>query len=264
MIRPGIWLICALAAPWLMLAAAGEEADAGADEPVEIEERDERVWFVMFGNTNNHPALRDASRTIDRQLNLPFRLIAPGFDDIRTFKDQADDFGIWSPMVGIGRNLNEYWDVFLQVGYSRWTIPTRQTNVSIFLLPLHTDIQLTRSNFFVGGGATYFPWRMPELRSYDTIGERLRNSKPYAGVFVLYNHLTFDARIRARPLPLPRIVNREESGRWNDVSIGAQLGVETPLTERTTVSFNVQYNYFVNNHRDFSGPGLGSLVKWRF
>ncbi len=248
----------------MMPIAIAEEVDEGPHDIAHGETRAEQSWFVMFGMTNSHPALRDASRTIDRELNLPFRLVAPGFEDIRTFKEQADDFGIWSPMIGIGRNLNEYWDVYLQGGYSRWTIPTRQTNISLLLLPLHTDIQLTRSNFFAGAGATYFPWRMPELQKYESISERLQNTRPYLGMYVQYNYLTFDGRIRARPLPLPRIINREESDAWHDVSIGGQIGLETPLTERTTISFNVQYNRFLDNHRDFSGPGLGTLVKWRF
>ncbi len=45
-------------------------------------------WYLIHGSSNNHPKLDEASELIDNQINKPFKAIAPGFSDVRTFSDQ--------------------------------------------------------------------------------------------------------------------------------------------------------------------------------
>lgn len=256
-------LLFVVAAPPVVWAEAeGAKLGPPASEQQEAAEQpDELRWFFFWGSTNTHPRLKDASKLIDRQINDTLRLIAPGFDDVRTFADQRDELMIWTPFVGIGRVLSPRWDAYFQMGYSEGEIQTEATNASLLLLPFHTDVKLERSNFFAGIGTTFFPWGMAELDKYVSVKERLKHTKPFVGSVLSWNYLSFDAKIKPGFRPFGNIADIRQSEDWHIWSVGVSSGIDIPLSRRSKLSFNASYNFFLDHGADFSGPSFSIMSK---
>jgi hypothetical protein len=236
--------------PWP--AAWADDAEPADDSP----------WYFLVGSVNNQPKLKDASRQIDRQTNKLFRFFAPGFDDVTTFSDERDDMMIWSPYVGVGRVLSDHWDVFFQAGYSAGKVRSNETNLTwLLLFPLHTDVRFERSSFFAGVGAAYYPFGMVEREDYGSIRERLRHAKPFFVSTLNWNYLTFDANIKSGVGLLDSLVTIKQSDAWDPWSVGISAGVDIPVTKHSTVSMNLQYNHFIDQTDDFSGPGFN--IYWK-
>jgi len=217
--------------------------------------------YGFIGIVNNQPRLDSAAKEIDRQINRPFRLLAPGFDDVRTFEDQRDDMAIWNVFGGVGHVLSERWDAFFQAGYAAGEVRTQATDASWLLAPLHTEVTLERSSAFVGPGLAYYPWGMVERREYESWADRLKKAKPFATATISFNYLTFEADVKAGPVPFKRLLRKTTSEQWRLWSGGLSLGLDIPATERSVLSLNGQYTFFVDHADDFSGPAFNLYWK---
>jgi hypothetical protein len=230
-------------------------------EPPQEEKIEPLRRHIFTGNVNNHPQLKTAEKQLDGRVNRSLRAIAPGFDDVRTFSDQRDDFGLWTPFIGVGRNLDDHWDVFVQTGYTRGTIRTKATNMSLLLLPLRTDVQFERSSFYAGVGLAYYPWGMGRPGVYHGIKDRLAHARPFVVSTMNWNYLTFEGNVKARFLPFRDGIGVRQRLEWKDLGAGISLGLDIPMTERGVLSTNIQYNEFLNYGEDFSGPAFN--VYWK-
>jgi hypothetical protein len=250
-----------VALAFLCFQCAWAEDAASKAGPKQSADDEVSRWYVLVGSVNNQPRLDDAARQIDREINRTFKLLAPGFDDVKTFEDQRDDFLIWTPYVGVGRVLSKRWDVFFQAGYAEGDIRTRQTNLTRILVPLHTDIEFHRSSFFIGPGVAFYPMGVIEHETRDSIKDRLKSAKPFAAATFNYNYLGFDAEVKAGLPGLGSLMKQKQKERWEIWSTGATLGMDIPLTKRSSLSLNGQYNFFLDHGDDFSGPAFN--IYWK-
>ncbi len=238
-----------------------KEADSAAKEEAARPAESKGPWYFFLGNVNNHPRLANAQEQIHQQIDVPFRLIAPDFKDVRTFADQRDELMIWTPFVGVGRKLSTHWDAFFQVGYSKGKVRTRETDLSLLLLPFHMDMTEYRSSFFAGLGLGYFPLGLPELRKYDGFVDRLKSAKPFLVGTASWNYLTFEAKVKAGLVPIGNFIRIDQKDNWSPFSTGIGAGVDIPLTKSLVTSMNVQYTFFLDQGDDFSGPGISMYWK---
>jgi hypothetical protein len=243
-------------------AGKGTAKDAKAAEGEQ--EKELSPWYFFAGNINNHPRLERSDREVDRELNQPLRLIAPGFDDVKTFSDQANAFMIWTPFLGVGRVLGDHWDAYFQTGYVAGNIQTHQTHASLLLLPLHSDVIFKRSTFLAGVGANWYPWGLVRLAKYDSLMERLKHSKPFIGTSMCWNRLTYKARARTGFRPFGTLVEIDKSDAWEIWNNGVNVGVDIPVTRRAVFCANAQYNFFLAHGDDFDGPSFSFFWKIRF
>lgn len=221
-------------------------------------------WYFFSGNSSNHPPLNKADRQIDRQLNKPFQVLAPGLDDVRSFSDEAEDFKVWTPYAGVGRLLSPHWDLFWQAGYSKGKVRTNQTEPSFLILPLHSDVTIYRSCFFTSLGLAYYPWEVPEMRKFDSVGERLKCARPYLVTTLNWNYLTCEVKIKAGLRPFDNLLHMTQKDEWNPWSTGVGAGVEIPLSQSVAISLNAQYSFYWTQEEDFSGPLLNFHWKKMF
>ena len=273
--RQHIILAMSLAGVFLWTSSAPAAEEATAAEPTQLElghavcpgddtaSQDYR-WCFFAGNMTNFPRLKDASDRVDREVNKTLRLIAPGFDDVKSFGDQRDDVMIHTPFLGFGRILNDYFDVFLQAGYTRGVVETKATDWSLLLVPLRTNVTFERSSFFLGLGTHWHPWGRPVLMKYDGWKARVRGTKPFFATSVNWNYLTFDADVKGAFFPLGNILHIEQSDIFKVWSWSALVGVDMPLTKHTCFSYNVNYNTFFRYGDDFSGPSMSVYMKYLF
>ena len=255
-------------------AADNTPTDAAApSDPVESPESQPKdrvidpgsgAWYLLHGSSNNHPRLHDADSRIDKELNQLLRSIAPKFDDVRTFSDQADDFMIWTPFVGVGKTCHERWDAFFQIGYSAGKVVTRADDPTLLFAPLHSDVEIHRSSLFAGLGLSYFPLGLPELRTYTGMKERLSSAKPFVATTLSWNHLTADSTVRVGPAGLGTFSVMEKSDDWNTWSGALLAGAEVPVGKRYSFNVNAGYNWFFDYGDDFSGPSFAIFWKRYF
>ncbi len=261
-----VWVMLGLVL-CLGLSASAEDA-ASSSAPLESEAAQDGGnwdgWYFCIGNSNNHPKLHDASNKIDREINDVFRTMAPGFDDVKTFSDQRDDLMIWTPFVILGKSVSDRWNVFLQMGYTQGYVRSKADDMSLVLLPLHTDVRFDRSTFYAGLGTEFFPWGMPESREYHGLKDRLVNAKPLIGGTFCWNYLTADCDVKAGLKPFGNFINIEEHEVWRTTNIAALTGVAIPVNESTNLFFNASYNFFLKYGDDFSGPSFSSFWQFKF
>jgi len=217
-------------------------------------------WYVFFAAVNVYPKL-ESERLLDKFFNRPMRVLAPTFDDAKTFGDMRDDCLLWPPHFGIGRTLSDRWGVFFQAGYSAGKVRTEADDPSLLLLPLHTDVEIRRGAFYAGVGADFFPKGMVELGEYHGVVERIRAAKPYLGTRLTWTYATYDAKVKAGLKPFGNLLDVELSDGWLLPSVNTDLGVEIPYNKRNLISINYGYNFFAERQFDFDGPSLS--IAWK-
>jgi len=252
-------VLCLLALPSLVWAADADPS-AAADEAAP----EQGPWYFFNGSTNSHPHLLKADKQIDRELNIPFSFIAPGFSDVKTFRDQAQDFMIWSPFIGIGRKFGDHWDAFFQIGGSAGSVRTESDDTSIVLLPFHADVEIKRSNLFIGPGIAWFPFGFPKNAAKMTWGERFHGTRPYLTATFSWNRMTYKGDVKAGLKPFGNFIQRKQEDSWHPFSSNLGAGVDVPLTKRTTLSLNGQWSFMYDYGEDFSGPNIGIFIKRAF
>ena len=247
----------------LLTLAVSAQAAADSDSK-KTEASAPGPWYFLQGSSNSHPHLLKADREIDRQLNIPFSFIAPGFSDLRTFRDQAQDFMIWSPFVGVGRTFGQHWDVFFQVGGSAGRVRTESTDPSILLLPFHADVQIDRSNLFIGPGVAWFPFGFAQNHAKMTWSERFNGIRPYLMATFNWNRMTYKGDVRAGLKPFGNFIRNKQQDSWHPFSSNLGAGLDMPLTRRTTLSLNGQWVFMYDYGEDFAGPAFSILMKHKF
>ena len=254
---PLLALVC-LAMP----CAADEPAalpGAGAADPLQRAPIS-RDWYYFIAAVNVYPAL-ESEEIINRTLEPVLRTLSPGHEGVYTVSDLRDDHGLWPPHLGLGKNLNDHWSVFLEAGYTAGKVRTKDDRRSIFILPLHTDFEIKRSALFAGVGLDYFPWGMAEQRDYDGLGDRLSGIRPFLGTRLTWTHATFQAKIKLGLNPFPNVVNIALGDAWTLPSATLVGGFDLPLSKDTTVTVNAGYNHFWDQEFDFEGYAF--TVQWR-
>lgn len=242
-------VMCAVLAAFAIPASAGDQPSP---------------WYFFHGSTNSHPQLDKADKQIDQELNSVFRIIAPGFDDVKTFSDQADDFMIWSPFIGVGRKFGNHWDVFFQVGGGVGKVRTESDDISILLLPWHTDVEIKRSNIFLGPGLAWYPFGFSETGRKMKVAEKIRAARPYLMTTLSWNRLTFKAHVRAGLRPFGNFVQNKQEDSWHPFSSGVGAGFDMPITKNTTLSLNSTYSFFFDYGDDFDGYNVSIFFKHPF
>lgn len=217
-------------------------------------------WFVFIAGVNVYPKL-ESEKLIDNLFEPAMQLIAPGYGGVRTISDLRDQGLLWPPHLGIGRVLTPKLAVFVQGGYSAGKVRTQRSDTSIFLLPLHTDFEIMRGAGYLGFGVDYYPWGMPELRRYETVGERLKAARFALGARLTATYATFDAKVRLALRPFPNIGIRLSDG-WLVPSANFNAGVDVPLTRNSMLFANAGVNYFWKRAYDFGGPSF--TLGWKY
>lgn len=272
----GALALCLLV-PLVMVAMAGAEEpegllDAGqtapsrapssvVQAPVHDEPEQPLRWFVYVGLVNAYPKL-EREELIERYFNPAMRLVAPGFDDVRTVRSLRDEYKLWVPQFGVGRIVGRRWSLFLQGGYTAGKVRSKSDDLSIFLLPLHTDFEIKRGALSTTLGVDFFPFGVVRLKEYDGILERLRGTKPKVGSSLTWTYATFTAKIKAGLKPFPNVLDIELSNAWYLPSINTNIGMDIPLGPRTSLGFNVGYNHYWEQEGDFEGPAFN--VTWNY
>ena len=250
-------LVCPLAPP-----AALEAAPAGASNLKDSMDRAKaaRDWYFFIAAVNVYPGL-ESEELINKTLEPVLRTLSPGHEGVYTVSDLRDDHGLWPPHIGLGKNLNDKWSMFLEAGYTAGKVRTKNDRRSILLLPLHTDFEIHRSAVFAGVGLDYFPWGMPEQRDNDGLGDRFSNIRPFLGTRLTWTHATFRAKAKLGLAPLPNFLNLELGDSWTLPSATIVGGFELPLSRDTTLTVNAGYNHFWDQEFDFEGYAF--TIQWR-
>lgn len=226
------------------------------------EERDRpRHWFVFLGLVNAYPKL-ESEKLVGDLFDPAMRLLAPGYDDVRTVRGSRDEHKLWVPQVGVGRVLGDRWSLYLQGGYAAGKVRTKANDRSIVLLPLHTDFEIWRAALSSTLGLDFYPFRVVELRKYEGLWDRLRGAKPKLGTSLTWTHATFDAKVKVGVTHLVNFLDIKLSDSWYLPSLNTNIGMDVPLSRRTSLGFNAGYNFFSNRKRDFEGPAF--TVTWNY
>ena len=232
----------------------------GVPEPSQADDTAALDWFVFIAGVNVYPRL-ESEKLIDSLFEPAMRVIAPGYGGVRTISDLRDDGLLWPPHVGIGRVLTPKLAVFIQGGYSAGKVRTQRSDTSIFLLPLHTDFEIMRGAGYLGFGVDYYPWGMPELRRYESIGDRLKGARFALGGRITATYALFEAKVRLALRPLPNLGIRL-SDSWVVPSANFNIGVDVPLNRNSMLFANAGYNYFWKRAYDFGGPSF--TLGWKY
>jgi hypothetical protein len=237
------------------VSPAAESCPSGSDA--------ERRWFLMFAMVNSYPLLESEDFVYDL-FNPAMRFLAPGFDNVDTVGTLRDDHILWVPYLGIGRKMSKRWTLFFQGGYAAGKVRTKADDISLLLLPLHTDFEIQRGSLYFGPGVDFFPWGLPEQRDYDGVMDRLRNTRLCVGTRVMWTYATYRAKVKAGLKPFPNILNLELDDSWFIPSVNINVGADIPLNKQSSFFVNAGYNYFDTQDFDFEGPSYTVGLKWFF
>lgn len=217
-------------------------------------------WFFLFAAVNVYPRL-ESERFITKGWDPIMRLLAPGYDDVKTIGSLRDNGLLWPPHFGLGRVLSPRWAAFLQAGYSAGKVRTKADDRSVLLLPLHTDFEIRRGALYGGLCVDCFPVGMPELCPYDSLMARLRAAKPCLGARLVVTHATYAAKAKTGLRPLPDFFHGEFANSWLVSNLNLNVGADVPLDSKSALSFNAGYNFFNKRAYDFGGPAF--TVAWK-
>jgi len=256
----GVVAILVLAIP---VGAQEVLTDPRAARDREAEAREEPLkWFLLVGMVNVYPNL-ESEELIDRYFEPVLKLLAPGHGGVYTVSDLRDDHLLWPPQLGVGRVLSDRWAVFFHMAYGSGKVRTKADDLSIFLVPLHTDFEIKRGAFAFGIGADCLPFGMAELRAYEGLKDRLRSAKPALGTRLTWTYATFDAKVKLG-VPLGNFLNIELSDSWFLPSLNLNVGVDVPVNRRNVLTFNAGYNFFWEEEQDFGGTAFTVALKHFF
>lgn len=218
-------------------------------------------WFFKIAAVNVYPKM-ESEKPIETLFNPAMRLLAPGFDDVRTVGGLRDKGRLWPPHLGFGRVLSDHWVLSFQAGYTVGKVRTKANDASRFRLPLHTDFEIQRGALFAGASLDFYPFTTPDRKKFHGLVERLRAARPMVGLSLTWTYATYNAKIKVGFKPLPNIVNLELEDAWTIPSISPRVGLDVPLTPRTQIGFDAGYNFFADEKQDFEGPSY--TIAWKY
>jgi hypothetical protein len=258
----GIWMLLSALTCLVAHSAAAELDSVPLPAPEELGRPllPARDWYYFVAAVNVYPAL-ESENLVDQLLEPLLRTLSPGHDGVHTISDLRDEHLLWPPHLGLGKNLNDKWSIFLEAGYTAGKVRTKNDRASIFLLPLHTDFEIKRSALFAGVGLDYFPWGMTEQRTYDGLADRLAGIRPFLGTRLTWTYATYRAKVKLGLNPFPSLVNLELHDAWALPSATIVGGIDVPLSRDTSLTMNAGYNHFWDQAFDFEG--FAFTVQWR-
>jgi len=221
-------------------------------------------WYLSVGATNCYPRLQGVEKQVHHQINDMFHLMAPGFEDAKTFTEMRDDGMLWVPEIGLGRVLTPRWVVFARVGYIEGAARTKADNTSLILRPLHTDVKLHVSYFFAGAGAAFYPWGVPELRAYESVWDRVRNVRPFIAGSVGRARVKAYADVHFGLKPYDSVFRAGRRVGWSPWEGELSGGLQVPLTKATSLSLDLSYRTFSSGREDLNGLAAGIRWQWHF
>lgn len=267
----GVVLGCACAA-----AAEAEPGDSGippastATGPVEraaskldprlgVPEPSARRWFFLAIMTNAYPRM-ETEGLID-YFDKGMRLVAPGFDDVKTVSDLRDNHMIWSPHFGIGLALNDHWTLFVEGGYAGGKVRTEANDLSIFLVPWHTDFEITRTATYASVGVDWSPWGQPQRRELNGLRERIGAARPFAGARAIFTYATYRAKVKFGFKPGKGIAVKIRDA-WFIPGLNVVGGLDVPVSSESVLTVAAGYTFFSKRAHDFNS--LDVTVAWKY
>ncbi|MFA7693106.1 MAG: hypothetical protein WCX86_09435 [Candidatus Hydrogenedentales bacterium] len=220
-------------------------------------------WFILPAVINVYPKL-ESERLIRKYFNPGMRLLAPGFDNVRTVSSLRDDHLLWVPDFAVGRVLSPNWALYLHFGYSGGTVRTKANDRSLLLLPLRTDFEIFRSSAYLGLCIDGFPWGIPEPRRYKGIRDHLRHTKPFFGFRLTQNYAGYKVKAKAQLSPLPKFLNFQQRENWWVTTLNLNIGADIPINERNVFVLNGGYNFSFHRAYDFNGVAITAGWKHYF
>lgn len=230
------------------------------DEDLSSPERASK-WFFLPALINVYPKL-ESENLIRKYFNPAMRTLAPDFRDVRTISTLRDDNMLWIPDLSIGRVMSPYWSLYLHFGYSGGKVRTKANDMSLFLLPLHTDFEIFCSAAYLGLCVDVYPWEMPEQRAYHGLGDRLRNARPSIGFRLTENYAAFKAKVKVGLKPFPNVLNLKLKDEWWVTAFNVNVGVDIPITRRNLLVLNGGYNFSFSRAFDFDAIAI--TVGWKY
>ena len=212
-------------------------------------------WFLLGCLVDVYPKL-ESERLIRQLLEPAMRLIAPGFEDVKTVGDLRNQGLLWAPHVGIGYVLSRRWAAFFQMGYAAGNVRTKGNVPSLLILPLKTNFEIFRGAFYPGVCVDFFPRGMPDLREYHGLWERLRHAQPVMGLRFTETYATYRVKAQARFADFPNFLDVKLKDAWWVPSINANVGVDIPLDRHNVLTFNAGYNFSMKRAYDFDGVAI--------
>ncbi len=239
----------------LSLHAIPEEGRVSIPKP----QRPSR-WFTLPALINVYPKL-ESETLIRKYFNPAMRLLAPGFEDVRTISSLCDEHLLWVPDAAFGYVVSPRWALYLHFGYSGGKVRTKADNTSLLLLPLHTDFEIYRSSSYIGLCADLFPWGMPERRPYASLRERLSNIRPSIGFRLTENYAGYKVKAKAGLTNFTKFLNLDLKEYWWVTTYNMNIGVDIPVNECNALVLNAGYNISFSRGYDFDG--MAFTVGWK-
>ncbi len=270
------WSLCALLLTLLPLGARAEGPEPVAapvlvDSGVELvpgslqaevlpEHERRRRWYIFLGVINAYPKL-ESEQAIKKYFDPIMDTIAPGYDRVTTVTDLRNLGLLWQPQFGVGYVVNDYLALAAYGGYAEGKVRTEQTDRSILLLPLHTDLEIRRGAAYFGLSADVSPFGTAPLMHYETFLDRLKGIRPTIGGRLTMTYAMFKSRIRVQLQPFENIgINLSDY--WLIPSVGLNAGFTMPINERQQFATNFGYNWFKSESDDFNAWSLS--MEWRY
>jgi hypothetical protein len=238
----------------LLAASTKEEYDLASDQ----------YWYLIVGPANVWPRLEESSSEIDRDINGLLGNLIPGYNKPTTFADWRDSVMLWDIHTGIGRSLSDKWSVFSTAGIIFGTIDNEDSY--LFPVPMDVQIKFHRKVWFLSAGVDYHPWgkaRMLPENEGTALTRRLRGARPYFEAGVGYVNVYTVGQVRIN-VPLFGDIGKIKHAEYYDLFyISPRVGVDIPISERTTGSLQVGYLFFTSHPDEFDSLSLYFLVKHR-
>ena len=152
----------------------------------------------------------------------------------------------------------------MQGGYSAGTLNTNGTWNSWLILPLHSDVTLTRGGYYLTAGFDFWPFKQVPQKQYNTWAERFNGIRPMLGARYNINYATFDARVKIGFKPLPNLIDVEISEDYMLKGVIVNAGFDMPISTYSHMTFEVDYNFFQDHEEDFNGPAITVGIKHYF
>ncbi len=246
-------------------AAASPVKEECCSAEKKAEDEWQNRWFVKGGLANVHARLDESEGEINRQLNKPFSVLIPGWDRARTFKDLSKNWGLFDAHLALGRDINENWSWFVDVGGIIGNVKTKENY--LFPLPLNVKVNFGRKLWFVAAGADYYPWGKPVLNrdpSRNAIMDALRSSRPFLEAAVGFVDAGETATARLRIQHLAPSLKIKQYLHHPTEYISPRIGVETPLGKNDSVVLAVGYLFFDRHETDFNNVSTYMLYSHKF
>ncbi len=258
-----IVVFCALAG-----GVNAEEAEAVQEavawEATEASEPYAPGWYFGFGMSNYYPKLRDSEARIDRQLNRPLGWL-PFWQEPTTFADWRDKHFLWDVVIGVGRDLSPKTTLFLWTGGAKGTIKNKERYG-----PLRTDIRFTRTSAFLTPELFYYPRGKVEYERVvgksggDWVRAALSGTKPYLAVASGYTWVRAEADGKFKLPVVGTVIRQTEKEDHHMFMYSPRMGLEVPITEKSSVSAVAIYYFFGSHSREYNGPCISFNYRRRF